>query len=274
MSAALRNAGALRLYTDAYARLRAGEGRGAGGEAELLALPWLNSGPLARAWGVRARTFRRFLRAVVRPAARRAAPRRLKILDLGAGNGWLCYRMALLGHEALAVDFRTDAVDGLGASSPYARHLPRMFGRLAADFSALPLGSRAFDLALFNASLHYAEDLGRVFSEAVRLVVRGGRLVILDSPFYRDPAAGEAMAAEKRRATETSHAALAPGLLALSSVEYLTRQGLAEASRPLGLSWKRRRVLYPFWYEWRPVAALLGRRRPPSRFDLWEAAVP
>jgi len=274
MSVPPRSAGALRLYTDAYARLRAGEGRGEGGEAELLALPWLKSGPLARAWGVRARTFDRFVRAVIRPAARRAAPRRLNILDLGAGNGWLCHRMALLGHEALAVDFRTDAVDGLGASGAYARHLPRMFGRLAADFAALPLGGRAFDIALFNASLHYAEDLGRVLSEAVRLVVRGGRLVILDSPFYSDAASGEAMAAEKRRATEATHAALAPGLLALHSIEYLTKERLTEASRTLGLSWKRRRVLYPFWYEWRPVAALLGRRRPPSRFDLWEAAVP
>ncbi len=33
------------------------------------------------------------------------------------------------------------------------------------------------------------------------------------------------------------------------------------------------RVLYPLWYEWRPVKAFLKRRRPPSRFDVWEGVV-
>ncbi|HEV8266747.1 MAG TPA: SAM-dependent methyltransferase, partial [Thermoanaerobaculia bacterium] len=63
-------------------------------------------------------------------------------------------------------------------------------------------------------------------------------------------------------------------LLALPSIEYLTRERLADAARPLGLSFSRRRVLYPFWYESRPLVAFVKRRRAPSRFDLWEALVP
>ena len=38
--------------------------------------------------------------------------------------------------------------------------------------------------------------------------------------------------------------------------------------------WRRHRVLYPLWYELRPLVARLKRRRRPSRFDLWTARVP
>ena len=48
-------------FRAAYADQRKAEGRGSGGEAELLALPYLRTGPLARQWAVRARSYERFL---------------------------------------------------------------------------------------------------------------------------------------------------------------------------------------------------------------------
>ncbi len=52
------------------------------GEA-LLALPHVRSGPLARQWAVRARTFDAFMARLIRPmAAARGRP--LQVLDLGA----------------------------------------------------------------------------------------------------------------------------------------------------------------------------------------------
>jgi SAM-dependent methyltransferase len=260
-------------YLAAYARLREREGRGRGGEAELLALPHLAKGPLAAQWGVRARTHERFVRAVLRPLARRAG-RPLRILDLGAGNGWLCYRAALLGHSGLAVDVRLDDVDGLPAGAPYARHLPRMFGRVAASFERLPLAAKSFDVAVFDASLHYAANLGAVLREAARVVAGGGRIAILDSPFYARAEDGEAMIAEKTRTTRERFPDLAEDLLGLPSIEYLTHERLEAAARLLGLEFVRRRVLYPAWYEWRAISARLGRKRAPSRFDLWDSAVP
>jgi len=261
-------------YLAAYARLREREGRGSGGEAELLALPYVTTGPLASQWEVRARTYDRFVGSVLAPCARAVAPRPLRVLDLGAGNGWLCYRLSLLGHRPVALDLRMDAVDGLGAAAPYARHLPRVFERVAGSFEDLPFRSRLFDVALFNASLHYAERLSGALVEAARVVASGGRLAILDSPFYGRPETGEAMVQERRRNTRRDLGDLAEDLLAVSSIEFLTRERLKEVGATLGLRFRRRRVFYPLWYEWRKAAALLGRKRAPSRFDLWESRVP
>jgi SAM-dependent methyltransferase len=148
-----------------------------------------------------------------------------------------------------------------------------MFGRIAASFEHLPIASDLFDIALFNASLHYATDLRQVLTEAARVTLPGGLVVVLDSPFYRDATAGAAMVAEKRRLGPESFGKLADDLLALPFVEYLTVSHLQEASAGLGMVWRRHRVMYPLRYELRPLVARILRRRPPSRFDLWVATL-
>jgi SAM-dependent methyltransferase len=273
VSTAAASPEALARFRAEYGAHRAAEGRGAGGTAELLALPYLASGPTAAQWRIRARTYDAFAARVLAPMAREAG-RPLRILDLGAGNGWLCYRASRLGHHPTAVDVRDDAVDGLGAAAGYAAYLPRPFARVAASFDDLPVADGSHDLAVFNASLHYALDLAATLREAARVVRRGGRIVVLDSPFYRRARDGEAMVAEKRAHAAARFGGRAEALTALPFIEYLTRGRLAEASAPLGLRWRRHRVRYPLAYEARPLVALLRRRRPPSRFDLWESTVP
>lgn len=261
---------AIERFARSYADQRHEEGRGYEG-ADLLALPYLYRGPLAHEWRARARTFDAFLDRVVRPMSRRHR-RPLKIIDLGAGNGWLSFRLAADGHACTAIDIRDDGVDGLGAADDLVRR--HAFERQVASFDALPLPDRAAHIAVFNASLHYATDLEAVLREAARCVRPGGTVAILDSPFYRRPADGEAMVAEKHRLAKKRFGARAETLLALPHVEYLTRERLAEASALLDLVWRRHRVRYPLWYELRPVVAALRRRRRPSRFDLWTADVP
>lgn len=262
-----------RRWARAYARLRRAEGRGAGGRDELFALPYLRTGPLAGQWVVRARTFDAFLDSVVRPFAKeRGCP--LAALDLGAGNGWLSARLSQEGHRCVALDLRFDDVDGLAAGAAYRGHVPSMFGRVSASFDALPFPSGLFDLVVFDASLHVAESLERTLAEAARAAAPGGRIAILDSPFYARSASGEAMIEEKRRDTGRVFGDLAADLLALSPVEYLTKERLAEAGAPAGLAFTRRRVLYPVAYETRRIRARLFGRRPPSRFDLWVARRP
>ena len=253
-----------------YAAQRREEGRGFTG-ADLLALPYLATGPLAREWTVRARTFEAFLELLVRPMARRLE-RPLRVLDLGAGNGWLSFRLAAEGHACTAIDIRDDRVDGLGAGDDLVRR--HAFERCVASFDDLPLPDRAADIVAFNASLHYAIDLGSVLAEAARCLRPGGTMAVLDSPFYASPADGEAMVAEKHRTAAGRFGARAEALLSLSHIEYLTRERLAEASAPLGLAWRRHRVRYPLWYELRPVMAALRGARPPARFDVWTAELP
>src|SRR4051812_6221041 len=132
------NTAAERLrFRRAYGQHRAAEGR-ALSEAELLSLPYLAEGPLARQWAVRARTFDTFVDRVLVPAERAAGGRRLNVLDLGGGNGWLCFRMSLRGHRPIAVDIRDDSVDGLGAGAGYSGKLEHMFWRVQASFDELP----------------------------------------------------------------------------------------------------------------------------------------
>jgi SAM-dependent methyltransferase len=258
-----------RRFRAEYAAHRASEGRDRS-SVDARVLPYVTEGPLARQWAVRARSWEAFEAWVLRPARARADVRAagpLRLLDLGAGNGWLAHRAALAGAECLALDLRCDSVDGLGAT-PAGSPIERV----TASFEELPLRDASFDIVVFNAALHYAEQLSRALREARRVARPGARIVVLDSPFYSSAEAGEAMLREKRRDAERRFGARADALLAIAFVEYLTRERLAEASRGLALgAWARHRVWYPLWYELRGVRALLRGDRVPSRFDLWEA---
>jgi SAM-dependent methyltransferase len=266
------NASALKRFAEDYAAQRQAEGRGYAGEA-LLALPYVRSGPLAKQWSVRTRTFEAFMSRIVRPmsAARR---RPLRVLDLGAGNGWLSYRLALEGHSASALDIRGDGVDGLGAAQPFLEHTDGRMRTAVAAFDDIPAPDASFDIAVFNASLHYATDLAEVLAEAARVVRPGGALAILDSPFYRREADGRAMVAEKTADAPRRFGARAASLMALPFIEFLTPERLREASADVGVEWRRSRVVYPLWYELRPLKAWLDGARPPSRFDLWTGVRP
>lgn len=256
---------ALELFASEYARHRAQEGRGYTGAA-LLHLPYIRRGPHVAQWRVRARSFEAFMAKVLRPAAERVQ-RPLDVLDLGAGNGWLSYRIALEGHHAVALDIRNDSVDGLGAAGPFRSRVTQM-ECIVAPFDAVPLPDSSIDIALFNASLHYATGLAAVLREAQRVTRAGGSIAILDSPFYRREADGFAMVEEKRE----RFGSRAGALMALPFIEFLTRERLGEAAPEL--IWKRHRVSYPLAYELRPVVAAIAGKRRPSRFDLWVAERP
>lgn len=258
--------GSLAQFAAQYAVHRAAEGRGLRGQA-LRSLPYLRSGPLAQQWSVRARSFDFFLRRVV---SARHNP--LHVLDLGAGNCWLCFRLACLGHAAVGVDIRGDDVDGLGAAADLLSDVPEPFQRVIASFEELPFAAKSFDVTVFNASLHYARDLSKVLQEAMRVTRSGGLIVVMDSPFYRHQDDGEAMIREKRALGQTCFGPRAAILLNQKFIEYLTRDRLSDAWPEL--AWFRHRVWYPLWYEMRAIRARLARGRRPSRFDIWTAQVP
>jgi SAM-dependent methyltransferase len=251
-------AGARRQFLEDYGRIRSAEGRGSAESAYYRALPFTDvTGRNCDQWRIRARTFRYFADHIL--------PRRQsKVLDLGAGNCWLSYRLAELGHQPAAVDIFSDPSDGLRA----ARHYPISFPLVEADFDRIPFAPSSFDLVVFNASFHYSPDYARTLVEASRCLRPDGRVVILDSPVYKLSQHGEEMRAERQVFFEQQYGFRSE---ALRSLEYLDEEMLDVLARDLRLTWRIHRPRYGLGWMLRPWKAKFQGRRPPSRFWILEA---
>ena len=188
--------------------------------------------------------------------------RSLAILDLGAGNGWFSYRVQELGHVAVAVDLATDDFDGLAAS----KHFPQSFECVQAEFDTLPFAGEQFDLAVFNASLHYSENYETTLRETFRVLKPEGQVVILDSPVYRDKSSGEQMAEERSAAFQEKFGIASDSI---QSENYLTFQRLDNLGTVLSVRWKKIRLFYTMKWHLKPVWAKLRGRREPAKFLLF-----
>lgn len=242
-----------RQFLEDYAKIRAAEGRGSGDSSYYRALPFSDlTGRNAAQWRIRACTFN-YLKQKLLPRST------CNILDLGAGNCWLSYRLAELGHAPVAVDIFADPRDGLGA----ARHYPAHFPVIESGFDDLPFRAARFDLAVFNSSIHYSSDYARTLSEARRCLRPEGRVVILDSPVYKRREYGEAMRAERQTSFVRQHGFRSE---ALGSIEFLDLEMLKDLERKLSLTWEIHRPWYGLPWHLRPLRARLKGQRPPSRF--------
>jgi len=250
---------ARRQFLKDYATVRLSEGRGSEDPAYYRALPYRDlTGNNAGQWAIRGRTYRYFERRVL-PALEREAGRALDVLDLGAGTGWLSYRLTLRGHHPVALDIFTDPKDGLLAS----RHYELSFPCVEAEFDRLPVASAAFDVAIYNSSFHYSEDYRRTLAELCRCLRPSGCVVIMDSPVYRRREDGARMVEERHSFFQKQYGFRSD---AIASREFLDEPLLAELSRDLRLTWRIWRPWYGWKWWWRPIRAKLAGRRPPSRF--------
>ena len=81
-----------------YEAIRHSEGRGSTSAKYYRALPFKDlSGQHKADWGIRARSYSVLVKNVL-TRLQNPLERSLKILDLGAGNGWLSNRLAAQGH--------------------------------------------------------------------------------------------------------------------------------------------------------------------------------
>jgi ubiquinone/menaquinone biosynthesis C-methylase UbiE len=164
-------------FVEDYRRIRLTEGLASSDPEFSRRLPFRDTtGRNPRMWRVRAAHYiaiRAFLAVF---------PRAQRVLDVGAGNGWLARRLAG-SHRVTALD--VDATDtGLGALAD-----DRRIARVRGEIDALPLRNGTFDVVIVAAALHYAVELPRALDELARVLRPGGGLVIADSPVYVDAVA-------------------------------------------------------------------------------------
>src|SRR4051812_31541850 len=124
-------------FLEDYVKIRHAEGRGSRDAEYYFALPYRDiTGKLQDQWDIRGKSYR-YLETHVLPPIEKHFARPLRIVDLGAGNCWLSYRLALRGHRPMAVDILGDDLDGLAAGRHYQEKTP--FPRVNGEFDELPL---------------------------------------------------------------------------------------------------------------------------------------
>lgn len=250
-------------FLEEYSSIRDAEGRGSEDADYYLALPFADlTGKNSGQWSIRGKSYR-YLEERLLPEL--PGERALDILDLGAGNGWLSYRLSLKGHRSVATDIRIDPKDGLAASRHYLKKLEKGFPLVEAEFDLLPFSDSQFDLAVFNSSFHYSTSYLRTLREARRVLRPSGRIVILDSPLYRRAEHGDQMCVEKHREFEARYGFRSD---AIPSIEFLHEAGLEELAANLHMKWQIHRPWYGWSWHLRPWKARLKGRRPPASFRI------
>ncbi len=181
-----------RVFLEAYAALRRGEGRADIAPGELLALPSVaQDDERSGEWRERGRSLAWLSNWLEERDL--SGP----ILDCGAGNCWLSWNLMKLGFNVCALDLSDDRFDGLGAGEHFIGRREQYFARVQSSFNELPIADASIGLVIFNGALHYTKSLNETIGEALRVLVPGGKIIIMDSPVYRTRWSGEKMIRER-----------------------------------------------------------------------------
>ncbi len=137
-------------FLEDYSRIRLAEGRTSGDSEYFRALPYQDlTGKNSAQWAIRAGATGISRRGVLAEIEKEIG-RPLDILDLGAGNGWMSYRLSLREHKPVALDIFSDSGDGLRSTRHYPWRFPCVEARVRR--SAVPgWHVRSGDLQLFDS---------------------------------------------------------------------------------------------------------------------------
>jgi ArsR family transcriptional regulator len=102
----------------------------------------------------------------------------MKVADLGCGEGYLTLEAARWASRVIAVD-RSEAVLRRARGLAERKGVGNIVWKRG-DLERVPIADRRMDVALLSQALHHANDPSRAVAEAVRVVVPGGRVLLLD----------------------------------------------------------------------------------------------
>jgi ArsR family transcriptional regulator len=98
--------------------------------------------------------------------------------DLGVGDGLLTLMLSEVASQVTAVDLSRSMLDALLARA--RRRKVYNIETVEGDIEALPLPDASHDVAVLSQALHHARDPRTALAEARRILVPGGRLLVLD----------------------------------------------------------------------------------------------
>lgn len=168
-------------YTDKeqlYYEVRNKEGRIITDE-ELMQLPIaFNTNPHKKEWNIRAGNFERFKKYV----SKNYGDKKLKVLDIGSGNGWMAHQLNTIGHNVVAVDLNMSEL--LQAEKVFGTSDTLKW--LYADVLDNHFPVDKYDIIVLAASCQYFEDITQLTEKLKSLLLQYGAIHLLDSVFYKD----------------------------------------------------------------------------------------
>ena len=102
----------------------------------------------------------------------------LRVADVGCGEGYLTIEAARWASKVIAVD-RSAAVLARARALARRRQVSNVAWKTG-ELEKLPIADASVDVVMLSQALHHAQDPPRALREAVRIVVPGGRVLILD----------------------------------------------------------------------------------------------
>lgn len=103
---------------------------------------------------------------------------KIKIVDLGAGEGVLSQLLARRAEQVVCIDNSPKMVE-FGSELAKKNDFTNLSYKLG-DIEAVPLKDNTFDCALLSQALHHAQHPEKAVAEAFRILKPGGQLIIID----------------------------------------------------------------------------------------------
>ncbi|MGJ8652584.1 MAG: metalloregulator ArsR/SmtB family transcription factor [Opitutaceae bacterium] len=103
---------------------------------------------------------------------------KIKIADLGAGEGLMSQLLARRAEEVVCIDNSPKMVE-FGRELAAKNEFTNLRYELG-DIEEVPLKDGTFDLVLLSQALHHAQHPERALAEAYRILKPGGKVIIID----------------------------------------------------------------------------------------------
>lgn len=103
---------------------------------------------------------------------------KLKVADLGCGEGYLTIEAARWASRVIAVD-RSELVLRRAKALARRRRVSNVIWKKG-ELEKLPIHDASVDVAMLAQALHHAQHPARAIAEAARVTAPGGRVLVLD----------------------------------------------------------------------------------------------